>query len=185
MRSKFLIVRKFSLMVCSSAMSKIPTVPCPLWSYEPWHDKTSKMAVHPSKTQDQPGPLLSAWRKTGSLATHWAHSEDADQTGRMPRLIWVFVRRTVILLVFVMSRLIFFFILFVILLSQDKCWMLKKWITRATSWENVFMPYANTKGLLISAFVVRCLDSIITSTYYSWNFKTLDSLCSWVGWFES
>ena len=33
---------------------------------------------------------LSAWRKLGSLATHWAHSEDFDQTGRMPRLIWVF-----------------------------------------------------------------------------------------------
>ena len=36
--------------------------------------------------------LLSAWRKLGSLATHWAHSEDSDQTGQMPRLIslhWV------------------------------------------------------------------------------------------------
>ena len=42
---------------------------------------------------------LSAWRKLGSLATHWVHSEDSDQTGRMPRLIWVFARRTVILLV--------------------------------------------------------------------------------------
>ena len=42
---------------------------------------------------------LSAWRKLGSLATHWAHSEDSDQTGRMPRLIWVFTGRTVILLV--------------------------------------------------------------------------------------
>ena len=39
----------------------------------------------------------------------------------------------------------------------------------ATSWENLFMPYANNKGAdqpvhprsLISAFVVRCLDSII------------------------
>ena len=30
-----------------------------------------------------------AWRKLGSLATHWAHSEDSDQSGRMPRLIWV------------------------------------------------------------------------------------------------
>ena len=37
------------------------------------------------------------------------------------------------------------------------------------SWENLFMPYANNKGAdqpvhprsLISAFVVRCLDSII------------------------
>ena len=42
---------------------------------------------------------LSAWRKLRPVATHWAHSEDADQTGRMPRLIWVFVGRTLILLV--------------------------------------------------------------------------------------
>ena len=34
--------------------------------------------------------LLSTWRKFGSLATHWAHSEDSDQTGWIPRLIWVF-----------------------------------------------------------------------------------------------
>ena len=33
---------------------------------------------------------LSAWRKLGSLATHWEYREDTDQTGRMPRLIWVF-----------------------------------------------------------------------------------------------
>ena len=40
----------------------------------------------------------------------------------------------------------------------------------ATSWENLFMPYANNKGAdqpahprsLISAFVVRCLDSMIS-----------------------
>ena len=32
-------------------------------------------------------------------ATHWAHSEDSDQTGLMPRLIWVFAWRTLILLV--------------------------------------------------------------------------------------
>ena len=39
----------------------------------------------------------------------------------------------------------------------------------ATSWENLFLPYANNKGTdqpvhpcsLISTFVVRCLDSII------------------------
>ena len=42
---------------------------------------------------------LSACRKLGSLATHWAHTEDSDQTGRMPRLIWVFAGRTLILLV--------------------------------------------------------------------------------------
>ena len=59
--------------------------------------KPTKWHVHPAKTQISLGirpvqseSLLSAWRKLGSLATHWVHSEDSDQTGRMPRLIWVF-----------------------------------------------------------------------------------------------
>ena len=39
------------------------------------------------------------------LTFHHADSEDSDQIGRMPRLIWVFARHTVILLVsFVVSR---------------------------------------------------------------------------------
>ena len=37
---------------------------------------------------------LSAWRNIGSSATHWAHCEDSDQTGQMPRLIWVFAGHT-------------------------------------------------------------------------------------------
>ena len=76
------------------------------YTYEPPHDKTNKMTVCPAKTQISLGihPVwsessLSVWRKLGSLATHWAHSEDSVQTGRMPRLIWVFAGRTVILLV--------------------------------------------------------------------------------------
>ena len=63
--------------------------------------------------------LLSAWRNLGSLATHWDNSEDSDQTGRMPKLIWVFAERTVTLLVlscrasFVLFVcLFFFFVLF-------------------------------------------------------------------------
>ena len=48
---------------------------------------------------------LSAWRKLGSLASHWAHSEDSDQTGRMPRLIWVFAGRTCHFVGVVMRRL--------------------------------------------------------------------------------
>ena len=52
--------------------------------------------------------LRSAWASAvgmkkawvlGSLAIHSAQSEDSDQTGRMPRLIWVFDGRTLILLV--------------------------------------------------------------------------------------
>ena len=42
---------------------------------------------------------LSAWRNIWSLAIHWAHSKDSDQTGQMPRLIWVFCWCTIILLV--------------------------------------------------------------------------------------
>ena len=74
--------------------------------YEPRHDKTYKVSVRPAKTQISLGirPVwsessLSAWRNLGSLATHWAHSENSDQTGRMPWLIWVFAGRTATLLV--------------------------------------------------------------------------------------
>ena len=63
--------------------------------YEPRHDTTNKMSVRPVWSESS----LSAWRKLGSLATHWAHSEDSDQTGRMPRLVWVFAGRTLTLLV--------------------------------------------------------------------------------------
>ena len=52
--------------------------------------------------------LLPAGKNIRSLATHWAHSEDSDQTGRMPRLIWVFAGRTGQFVVFVMRRLIYF-----------------------------------------------------------------------------
>ena len=74
--------------------------------------KPTKCHVRPAKTQISLGILpvwlessLSAWRKLGSLATHWAHSEDSDQTGSMPRLIWVFAGRTCHFVGFVMKRL--------------------------------------------------------------------------------
>ena len=77
------------------------------WStYELWHDKTNKMSVRPAKTQISLGirPVwsespLSAWRTLRSLATHWVHSDNSDQTGRMPRLIRVFAGCTVTLFV--------------------------------------------------------------------------------------
>ena len=75
--------------------------------------KPTKWHVHPAKTRVNLGirPVrsessLSAWRKLGSLATHWAQSEDSYQTGRMPRLIWVFAGRTCHFVGFVMMRLI-------------------------------------------------------------------------------
>ena len=57
---------------------------------EPRHDKSNKMRLRPAKTQISldirpvwSESSLSAWRNIGSLATHWAHSEDSDQSGRM------------------------------------------------------------------------------------------------------
>ena len=62
-------------------------------TFEPRLDKTNKVSVCPAMTQISLGirPVwsessLSAWRKLGSLATHWAHSEDSDQTGRILRV---------------------------------------------------------------------------------------------------
>ena len=74
--------------------------------YELRHDKTNKMSVRPAKTQISLG-IRPVWSES-SLCTQWvakdprflhADSEDSDQTGRMPRLIWVFAGRTLILLV--------------------------------------------------------------------------------------
>ena len=77
----------------------------PVWTFEPRHDKTNKMAVHTAKTQISLGirsvwseSSLSAWRNLGSLATHWAHSEDWSDWADA-RLIWEFAVRAVILLV--------------------------------------------------------------------------------------
>ena len=65
--------------------------------------QNQKMAYAPSQDRSAwpvwPESSLAAWRKLGSLASHWARSEDSDQTGRMPRLIGVFAGHTVILLV--------------------------------------------------------------------------------------
>ena len=128
--------------------------------------KPTNRHVHPAKT-----PISLAFhlvrsvttvrpKKVGSLATHNVHSKDSDQTWQLPRHTKYFVG-------FVMLRLI--------------------WVA---SRENLFMPYANNNGAdqsahpnsLISAFVVRCLDS---SAYYSRNFKTLASFCGCAGGFES
>ena len=82
----------------------------PHCSNEPWHDKTNKVSVRPAPGTQQ--RLRSAWASAqsdqSSLCAQWvakdpsflhADSEDSDQTGRMPRLIWVFAGRTLVLLV--------------------------------------------------------------------------------------
>ena len=99
--------------------------------YEPRHVKTNKVSVCPAKTQISLG-IRPVWSDS-SLCAIWvakdpsflhADSEDSDQTGQMPRLIWVFVGCTLTLLFFFMSRLIY--------LCSRNIW--------ATQWKNLFIP---------------------------------------------
>ena len=71
------------------------------WRYKSLHDKTNKMTVRPAKTQISLG-IRPAWSES-SLCAQWAakdpsflhaDSEDSDQTGRMPKLVWAFAGRT-------------------------------------------------------------------------------------------
>ena len=92
----------------------------PFWktSFKPAHNKTNTIACAPSEDRsalasaqsDQSS--LSACKTTGPLATYWAHSEISDQTGRVPRLIWVFAGRTCSFVGFVVRWLIYRFIVF-------------------------------------------------------------------------
>ena len=69
--------------------------------FEPPHDKTNKLHLRPVKTRINLG-IRQVWSKTSLCAQSvakdtsfiYADSEDSDQTGRMPRLIWVFAGRT-------------------------------------------------------------------------------------------
>ena len=85
-------------------------------SIEPQHDTTNKMTCMPIEDADQPvhpPSLIPVWLES-SLCTSWvanvpmllqADSKDSNQTGRMPRLIWVFAGRTGYFVCFVMRRL--------------------------------------------------------------------------------
>ena len=82
-------------------------------AYDPPPDKTNKTTVRPAKTQISLG-IRPVWSEF-SLCTQWvakdpsflqADSEDSDQSGRMPRLIWVFAGCTCHFVGFVMRRLI-------------------------------------------------------------------------------
>ena len=59
--------------------------------FEPPHDKTNKMTVRPAKTPISlcirpvwSESSLSAWRKLGSLATHWAQAKTLIRLGGCP-----------------------------------------------------------------------------------------------------
>ena len=88
------------LLVLRNELSTVHFIRCFFYmrgSFEPRHNKTNNMSVRPAKTQISlgirpvwPESLLCAqWVAKDPSVLH-ADSEDSDQTGRMPRLIWVF-----------------------------------------------------------------------------------------------
>ena len=112
--------QKHVLYYCSNFSSFKKYVPlrfCQLWlntctlihilePNEPRREKTNNVVVRPAQTQINlgiclvwPDSLLSAQTVAKGLSYLNADSEDSDQTGRMPRLIWVCAGRTTTLLV--------------------------------------------------------------------------------------
>ena len=106
----------------NTQMSRIVTKPTD------WHVRLAKTQISLGIRPVWSESSLSAWRMLGSLATHWVHSEDSDQTGRMPRLIWVFAGHTFHFVGFVTMRLIMLYrdqMIFHSLTfarSRERCW---------------------------------------------------------------
>ena len=97
--------------------------------------KPTKRYLHSLNTQISLG--IHPVRSETSLCTQWvakdpsflrADSEDSDQTGRMPRLIWVFAGRTGKFVGFVTRPLNFFVILF------TEAWVEQKEIQKGRKW---------------------------------------------------
>ena len=75
--------------------------------FEPEHDKTNEMTCAPSEDSDHPPSLIRVF--TVRMSWHWVlrtPSVDSDQTGWMPRLIWVFAAHACHFVGFVMLWLI-------------------------------------------------------------------------------
>ena len=128
--------------------------------------KPIKWHVRPAKTQISLGicpvwseSLLSAWRNVGSLATHWVHSEDSDQTGRTPRLIWVFAGRTCHFVGFAMRRLNLLLLCFVMISGS---------VIVARLWELAAQQRLHCKVLLLIIYINIVSVWPNQSTSYRW-----------------
>ena len=74
------------------------------------------------------GPL--PWGKLRSLAIVRVHSEAYDQTGRMPRMIWIFAGRKGHFVGFIMGRLILFWLTLTFTFLAHLSWRLTRWAYR-------------------------------------------------------
>ena len=100
-----------------SALCLSDLVPGPYIWAATWQN--NKLTVCPAKTGIRPvwseSSLCAQWIAKGPIFLH-ADSEDSDQTGRMPRLIWVFAMHTVTLLI-LLCRGLFIVVLYAFDLS--------------------------------------------------------------------
>ena len=183
--------------------------------------KPTKSPVRPAKTQISLG-IRPVWSES-SLCSQWevkdqrflhADSKDSDQTGWMPRLIWVFAGRTGHFVGFVMRQLIWICSCLILTSSFTKsvrshlccitaCFLFQNSRNRvpiihvvdhmshimrkpvSALCEQQRRRSACTSVQSDHTFVVRCLDSIIPILAQCKISKTLASLCSWAGRFES
>ena len=112
----------------------------------------TKVYIWATSWQNQQNDICPVWSES-SLCTQWvakdlsflhADSEDSDQTGRMPRMIWGFTGRTCHFAGFVMRRLIYAKksqlaitdLLFLHLRTFHKLCSNKLFFIWATSWQN-------------------------------------------------
>ena len=149
--------------------------------------KPTKWHVCPAKTQIRLGirPVwsessLSAWRKLEPLATHWVHSQDSDQTGRMPRLIWVFAGHTVIFLVLSWDGSLLFFpcimLLWCTIVNCENCliigWIVKHW------WWLCKELCKERRWFRSHKISSRCLNLTVVNIVFSFPFHLLSE---WIG----
>ena len=120
-----------------------------------WHVRSAKTQISLGIRPDWSESSLSAWRKLGSLATHWVHSEDSDQTGWMPRLIWVCTGRTLILLVLTWGGLFNHSKLFLMHFDDEKLTPPYSWAQLSKLVVNIQIGYetCNWSQLFILIFV--------------------------------
>ena len=124
--------------------------------------KPTKWPMHPAKTQIGLGihPIwsessLSAWRNIGSLATHWVHSDDSDQTGCMPRLIWVFAGSTCHFVGFDMQRLICLLLKLhgvYPVMENNRAWTLQSSFKVSAPWMRIYDAVINASNIAPLSF---------------------------------
>ena len=133
-----------------------------LHRYEPRHDKTNKVTVRTAKTQISLG-IHPVWSES-SLSAQWvaknprflhAESEDSDQTGRMPRLIWVFAGRTCHFVGFVVSRFRYIWSYSILCITNIRYCI--SWTPRSFPWKLATFPSILALARYFSSLLITLL----------------------------